>query len=321
MTILTWILLIIGFVLLIKGADFFVDGASAVAKKLHVPQLVIGMTIVAMGTSLPETAVSITASLAGANQMAVSNVVGSNIFNLLVVAGCAALICPMAVGEQTLKKDLPLSVFCALFLAVAGGVSYFVTGEMVLGRICGVLLLAIFVWFLLDMIKVAKKNKVEDEEDNTKEMSVIKMILLILVGGTFITIGGDLVVDESKIIASAFGMSDTLIGLTIVALGTSLPELVTGIVAAKKGAVDLALGNVVGSNIFNILMVLGLAAVVSPMSITVENIIDIGLLVVFSLIVWFMSKTKKTLVKSEGLIMVLIYFAYLAYIIARNYVL
>ena len=152
-------------------------------------------------------------------------------------------------------------------------------------------------------------------------MSVIKMILLIFVGGTFITIGGDLVVDESKIIASAFGMSDTLIGLTIVALGTSLPELVTGIVAAKKGAVDLALGNVVGSNIFNILMVLGLAAVVSPMSITVENLIDIGLLVVFSLIVLFMSKTKKTLVKVEGLIMVLMYFAYLAYIIARNYVL
>ena len=320
MTFLTWLLLIIGFVLLIKGADLFVDGASAVAKKLKVPPLVIGMTIVAMGTSLPETAVSITASVAGANQMAVSNVVGSNIFNLLVVAGVAAFICPMAVGEQTLKKDLPLSVFCAIILVIAGGISYFVSKEMIIGRLCGVVLLAVFVWFLLDMIKTAKNNKVEADEENDAQMSVIKMVFFIIIGAVFITIGGDLVVDSAEKIASAFGMSDTLIGLTIVALGTSLPELVTGIVAAKKGEVDLALGNVVGSNIFNILMVLGLAAVVSPMAITVENIIDIGLLVIFSLIVWFMSRTKKTLVKVEGLIMVLLYIAYLAYIIARNYI-
>lgn len=318
MTIFTWLFLIVGFVLLIKGADFFVDGASAVAKKFKVPTLIIGMTIVAMGTSLPETAVSITASLAGSNQMAVSNVVGSNIFNLLVVCGFAALICPMKVGEQTLKKDLPLSVGCAIILALGGLVSYLVSGEMVLGRICGIILLAVFVWFLLDMIKVAKRNPAEAEEDEVV-MSVLRMVIYIIGGAACITVGGDLVVDKARDIASAFGMSDTLIGLTIVALGTSLPELVTGIVAAKKGEVDLALGNVVGSNIFNILMVLGLAAVVSPMAISVENIIDIGLLVLFSLIVWLMAKTKKTLVKYEGLIMVLMYVLYLAYIIARNY--
>lgn len=320
MTFLTWLFLIIGFVLLIKGADLFVDGASAVAKKLKIPPLVIGMTIVAMGTSLPETAVSITASVAGANQMAVSNVVGSNIFNLLVVAGVAALICPMAVGEQTLKKDLPLSVFCAIIIAAAGGISYLVSKEMVIGRVCGIVLLAVFVWFLLDMIKTAKNNKVEADEENDAQMGVVKMILFIIIGAVFITIGGDLVVESAKKIASAFGMSDTLIGLTIVALGTSLPELVTGIVAAKKGENDIALGNVVGSNIFNILMVLGLAGVVSPMAITFENIIDIGLLVIFSLIVWLMSRTRKTLVKAEGLIMVLLYIAYLVYIIARNYI-
>jgi len=320
MTIFTWLFLIVGFVLLIKGADLFVDGASAVAKKMKVPPLIIGMTIVAMGTSLPETAVSITASVAGANQMAVSNVIGSNIFNLLVVVGFSALICPMVVGEQTIKKDLPLSIVCALLLAAGGGVSYLITKEMVIGRVCGVILLAVFVWFILDMIKTAKLNKVEEEEKVEVQMGVIKMIFFIIAGAACISIGGDFVVDSAEKIASFFGMSDTLIGLTVVALGTSLPELVTGIVAAKKGEVDLALGNVVGSNIFNILMVLGLAAVVSPMMISMENIIDIGILVAFSLIVWFMATTKRTLNKIEGFIMVAMYAGYLAYIIARNYI-
>ena len=311
---LKYILLVGGFVLLIKGADFFVDGSSAVAKRLKVPSLIIGMTIVAMGTSLPETSVSVSASVLGKNDLAISNAVGSNIFNLMVVCGVCSLLCPMAVGRETLKKDLPFSIIAA---GVLLGLGTF-TGTVM--RWGGAVLLALFVFFLYMMISSAKKARASGEqtdEDEYKIMPVWKCLLCIIGGGAAIAVGGKMVVEGASDIARTFGMSDNLIGMTIVALGTSLPELVTSIVAARKGEVDMALGNVVGSNIFNILFVLGIAAVISPMAYTIENAIDTAVLIVMSLLVLLLCSPKKKLVRWHGAVMLAVYAGYTAYIFVR----
>lgn len=310
-------LLVVGFVLLVKGADLFVEGSSNVAKKFHVPSIIIGLTIVAMGTSLPETAVSVTASLANNNALAVSNVIGSNIFNLMVVIGFCAVLTPVMVQKETLKKDFPFSVFCAVLLLGLG------VWGMALSHIDGFLFLALFVVFIVRMVlqamkagSVAKEN--EDESDNqTEVMSMGKCILFIIIGAVGIKFGGDWVVDGASSIATFFGLSQNLIGLTIVSMGTSLPELVTSAVAAKKKEVDMALGNAIGSNVFNILMVLGIACAISPITFILENVIDIAILLVFSLIVWLFAWTRKKIDKPEGAAMLLMYFAYLAYIIIR----
>ena len=313
------ILLVVGFVFLIKGADFFVEGASAVANKLHVPPLVIGMTIVAMGTSLPELSVSVTASLAGSNQLAIGNVVGSNIFNLLVVLGSCALFSVLDVSEDTIKKDFPFSVACALALMAMG-----LIGNKV-GHVDGLILLVAFIIFLLSMLRTAKKSRKEaaleaeiDVENEIEDLPVWKCIVYIIGGAVAIRFGGDWVVDSCTTLALKFGMSETLVGLTIVALGTSLPELVTSIVAARKNALDMAIGNVVGSNIFNILLILGTAAAISPLDYLTVNAIDAIILVVFSAIVWLMCLVKKNLARLQGVIMLVMYFGYLAYIIIRD---
>lgn len=322
MSILTFVLLIVGFVLLIKGADFFVDGASAIAKIFNVPTLIIGMTIVAIGTSLPETAVSITASILGSNEMAISNAIGSNTFNLLVVIGVSALITTVKVQHQTTKYDIPISIGCALFLAAAAMVYYFLTDDLQLGRVAGAILILLFIGYIIYMIYMAKHplegdDPVEEEEE-IKSLPVGLAIFFIIAGAAAIAIGGDLVVDEAEIIAKFFGMSDTLIGLTIVALGTSLPELATSIASARKGMVDMALGNAVGSNICNILMVVGIAAVASPIDLTFSNACDILILVGMSTLVLVFGLTKKKISRTEGLIMVLVYAFYLAYVIMRE---
>lgn len=313
------ILLVVGFVFLIKGADFFVEGASAVANKLHVPPLVIGMTIVAMGTSLPEFSVSVTASIAGSNQLAIGNVVGSNIFNLLVVLGSCALFSVLEVSDDTIKKDFPFSVGCALALMVMG-----LIGNKV-GHVDGLILLVVFIIFLYSMLRTAKKSRREaaleaesDVEKEIEDLPVWKCIVFIIGGAVAIKFGGDWVVDSCTTLALKFGMSETLVGLTIVALGTSLPELVTSIVAAKKNALDMAIGNVVGSNIFNILLILGTAAAISQLDYLMVNAIDAIILVVFSGIVWLMCVMKKNLSKLQGVIMLVLYFGYLAYIIIRD---
>lgn len=313
------ILLVVGFVFLIKGADFFVEGASAVANKLHVPPLIIGMTIVAMGTSLPELSVSVTASMAGSNQLAIGNVVGSNIFNLLVVLGSCALFSVLEVSEDTIKKDFPFSVACALALMVMG-----LIGNKV-GHIDGLILLAVFMVFLLSMVRSAKKSRREaameaevDVEEEIEDLPVWKCILYIVGGAVAIKFGGDWVVDSCTTLALKFGMTETLVGLTIVALGTSLPELVTSVVAARKNALDMAIGNVVGSNIFNILLILGTAAAISPMNYLTVNAIDAVILIVFSGIVWLMCAVKKNLGRFQGIIMLAFYIGYLAYIIIRD---
>lgn len=311
------VLLIIGFAFLVKGADAFVEGSSSIAKHFHVPSLIIGMTIVAMGTSLPETAVSVTASIAGSNALAVSNAVGSNIFNLMVVIGVCAVLTPVAVQKSSLKIDIPFSIVCALLLLVLGH------DRMMLTRVNGLILIVLFAFFILYMIRSAQHSMNNEDSEfaaeaaDMKVMSVPKSLIFIVIGIAGITLGSDWVVDGAKTIASAFGISENLIGLTIVAFGTSLPELMTSIVAARKNEVDMALGNAVGSNIFNILMVLGIASALSPISFIQENIIDIIILVGFSFIVWLMAWTKHRLDKIEGLAMILLYAGYVVYICIR----
>ena len=315
------IILVIGFVLLIKGADFFVEGSSSVAKKFNVPSLIIGMTIVAMGTSLPELAVSVTASMVGNNTLAVSNVAGSNIFNLMVVCGACALFTPLTIEKNTLLKEFPFSIICAGLLVVLGFLG------MSLGRVDGIIFLVIFIVYLLWMIRSAKQarnagDKLEEEEEEfiQEEIKILPMwkCLLFIVGGMIaIKFGGDFVVDGASAIAAGFGLSQTLIGLTIVALGTSLPELVTSIVAARKDEVDMALGNVIGSNIFNILLILGVAAAISPITFLMENIIDIVILIVMSLVVWIFAWTSKEINRKEGIMMLRMYAVYMFYICIR----
>lgn len=320
------LILVIGFVLLIKGADFFVEGSSSVAKRFHVPAMIIGMTIVAMGTSLPECAVSVTASLANNNSLAVSNVIGSNIFNLMVVCGACALFAPLTIRQDTLKKEFPLSIVCAALLLILG------YAGMTLGHIDGIIFLILFVCYLLWMIQSAKKARAEamsdpaqaemqsEAEQVEEKIAILPMwkCLLFIIGGMIaIKFGGDFVVDGASSIASKLGLSQTLIGLTIVAMGTSLPELVTSLIAAKKNEVDMALGNVIGSDIFNILFVLGIATSISPISFLMENVIDILLLILMSVIVLAFAWTKKQINRKEGIAMLAMYAIYAVYICMR----
>ena len=320
------LLLAVGFAFLVKGADFFVEGSSSIAKKLKVPPIIIGLTIVAMGTSLPETAVSVTASLVQNNELAVSNVVGSNIFNLMFVIGVCSILTSIMVQKATVVRDIPLSLGCALFLLVLGISGLGDKTGMTLGHADGVIFLIVFAGYIFTMVRSAMKaraagQKVEiegvEECDNMKELSYGKSILFLIVGAAAIAFGGDLTVDTASRIAIELGMSQTLVGLTIVSIGTSLPELVTSVVAARKNEVDMAVGNAVGSNIFNILMVLGISSAISPVALIRENIIDIVLLMVFSVMVWIFAGTRKKIERKEGIIMVVVYLIYCAYIIAR----
>ena len=272
------------------------------------------MTIVAMGTSLPETSVSVSASLLGKNDLAISNAVGSNIFNLMVVCGVCAVLCPMAVSKDTLKKDIPFSVLAAAVLLVLGAF----TG--IVQRWGGIILLALFAVFLYMMISSAKKARASGEaaeEDEYKIMPVWKCLLCIVGGGAAIAVGGKMVVDGASDIARSFGISDNIIGMTVVALGTSLPELVTSVVAARKGEIDMALGNVVGSNIFNILFVLGIAATISPMAFTMQNSIDTAVLIAMTIMVLLLCMPKKKMLRRHGALMLAVYAGYTAYIFVR----
>lgn len=314
---MSYVILICGFLLLTKGADFFVEGAAAAAGKLKVPAFVIGMTIVAMGTSAPECAVSVTAALKNNNELAVSNAVGSDIFNLMVVCGMCALVSPLEVKTSILRKEFPFSVFVAVLLLAAG-----LTG-MNIGRIDGVLLLAVFSVFLLWMVRSAQKARkheehaVGEDEKQMKELSLLRCVCYIVGGLAAIVLGGDWVVDGASVIAESFGMSQNLIGLTVVAFGTSLPELVTSLAAARKNQADMALGNVIGSNIFNILLILGLAAAISPMSFNMENVTDTVILIVMSIEVYFFCRKDHDIRRTEGMIMLAEYAIYVVYICIR----
>ena len=308
-----YLLLVAGFILLIKGADFFVDGSSGLAKRLRVPSMIIGLTVVAMGTSLPETAVSVTASIQGKNDLAISNAVGSNIFNLMIVCGVTAVITPLLIKKSTLKREFPFSIICAAALMIFG-----LTGQEV-NRIEGIILLLMFGGFLAYTIVSAKRarNSLDVEPAEEKLMPMWMCLTFIVCGGAAIAFGGRMVVNSASEIARSFGISDNVIGMTIVALGTSLPELFTSIVAAKRGEVDIALGNVIGSNVFNILFVLGIATTISPISFMTANTVDCIALIAMSLITMIFCWTKLTLDRWEGAAMAAAYTAYIVYITFR----
>ncbi len=305
--IMVYVMLLVGFALLIKGADYFVEASSSIAKSLRVPSIIIGLTIVAFGTSAPELAVSTTASLAGNNEIAVGNVIGSNIFNLLVVLGACGAIRPFAVQ---LRWDYAASVGAALVLFLM------ILPDQFLSRMEAFVLLVLFAGFVSMTVHDALRNRVEDEED-VKTLSGLRCLIYIVGGLAAIVWGGDLVVDCASQIALSFGLSQTLVGLTVVALGTSLPELVTSVVASRKGENGLALGNVIGSNIFNILMVLATSAAVSPIAVNQMAVVDAACLIVFSVITWFLCRSKKRISRPEGLIMLGMYAAYMVYICMR----
>ena len=302
------LLLLVGFALLVKGADFFVDGSSSIARLLKIPSVVIGLTIVAMGTSSPEAAVSITASVQGSNEIALGNVVGSNIFNLLGVVGMCALIKPFELDKTILKRDYPVNLIACVVMIV-----FMLIGSLV-GTLDGIMMLVLLIGYITFLVVVALKNRTEGDE-NTKKKSPVISVICIIGGLAAIIFGGDLVVDNAKSIASAVGLSETFIGLTIVAIGTSLPELVTSIVASRKGENGLALGNVIGSNIFNILFILGLSSAISPITVDTSAIINTIIMIVMTAIVFIVCVIRKKLGRVEGAIMVASYIAYTGYLI------
>lgn len=297
-------LLIVGFVMLTKGADWFVDGSSALAFRLGIPQLVIGLTIVAMGTSAPEAAVSITSALKGNEGITVGNVVGSNIMNILLILGIASVIVPLAVQKSTRMIEIPYMIAITVLFGILG-----YTGEMVT-RVEGGILWIAFLIYLGYLLWMAKKGK-EDNEPDEKQKSLPVQLLMILVGLVCIVLGSDFVVDGATEIAEMIGISERIIGLTIVAFGTSLPELVTSIAAARRGNADIAIGNIVGSNVFNILFVAGTSALISPVVFESKFVLDTAVATATAvlLLVCVCNKEGK-LKRSGGIIMLLAYAAY-----------
>lgn len=314
---LSFVMLVIGFVLLVWGADKFVEGASALARKMGVSPC-RRSDIVAFGTSMPELAVSVTAALRGANEIAVGNVVGSNMFNLLVVAGLSAVICPLVMDKMLLRRDWPLSIFAAVLLLVA------IAPDHVIARWEGAVLLVIFAVILSRQIKAALNDRAQlaaaeaEAAEEAAEMtkSPVMIWVNIVLGLACIVLGGQLAVNGATGIARMFGLSETLIGLTIVAIGTSLPELVTSIVAARKGQNEIAMGNVIGSNLFNILLILGVSAVITPIPVQATSIIDCLFLITIS-VVFYLPARKGKLGRLPGAVMAAMYVAYTAYLIMR----
>ena len=339
--------LIIGIVLLIKGADFFVSGASAVAKKLKVPSIIIGLTIVALGTSLPELAVSITSAIKGSVDLAVGNVVGSNIANICLILGLSAIFNKIVLQEDTKKFDLPfLILVTGLLLLFSCDVFLDGATQSVVSRTESVVLLGLLVFYTITQIKHAKaKNQFcessepvvektdfdDDKKENTeageeklvekkeKELKVWQIVVYLIVGLAAVVFGGECVSSTAKFLALKAGMSEALVGLTIVAVGTSLPELATSIIAAKKGETDLALGNVIGSNIANIILILGVVGVITPMAVSQTILTDLLILFVFTLVFVFMSLRKKQVGKMEGIILLCMYISYITFAVVRNY--
>lgn len=377
---MTYLLLLLGFVLLVKGADYFVSGSSAIAGYFHIPAFIIGLTVVALGTSLPEAAISVTAALRGANGITIGNALGSNLFNLLVVLGTTAVMKTCPVSKSTLRFEYPLSIFAAgliLLLCVSRKASGFA-----LSRLDGLVLLAVLAVFLVTTVqralarrresvdgggeksteakrpsahsqkldadegaKNSRKPLVKNEArpkhgldeaveysselsademqecgaaQNPQIVSLPKGILYTIAGAVAIVFGGDIVVDSATAIAEAFGIDETLIGLTVVAFGTSLPELVTSTVAAAKGETDIAVGNVIGSNLFNLLMVLGLSVSIHPIQVSLFAVYDLSILIIASLIVLIPLARKQALTRGWGILLLALYGVYLAYIIMRT---
>lgn len=302
------LLLVVGFVLLIKGADWFVDGTSGIATKFGIPQLVIGLTIVAMGTSAPEAAVSISAAIKGNADITIGNIVGSNILNILIILGISSVIVPIAVAPSTIKIETPFMIAITIVMLLLG-----LDAEISL--IDGIIFLVLFVAYLAYLFWVAKKDKNKDSDDGSaKNLSVAKAIIFAIIGLVMIVLGSNVTVDAATAIAQAAGLSERFIGLTIVALGTSLPELFTSVTAARKGNADIAIGNIVGSNIFNILFIIGLSALITPVPFAANFIFDSIIAVAAGVMLLLCCLWTKSLKRWAGIVMLVSYAAYFAVI-------
>ncbi len=303
------LLLAVGFCLLMKGADWFVEGASALADKFGIPQLIIGLTIVAIGTSLPEAAVSISAALKGSAEITIGNVVGSNILNILIILGLTSVIRAVPVQKSTVRYEIPFVILVTVILAALG------LPDNTVGRVDGVILWALMAGYLIYLLKMAKKGTEPEELEKGKKLRLWQMLLMVAAGAAMIVLGSDVTVDAATALAKIFGMSERFIGLTIVALGTSLPELVTSVTAAVKGKSDIAIGNIVGSNIFNILFVVGTAAVITPVpysaNFTADSVIAIAAAVLLLLCV----VKNKRLARAAGILMLAGYAGYFVYLL------
>ncbi len=320
---MTYFLLLLGFALLIKGADWLVDGAVSVASRFGVSDLIIGLTIVSMGTSMPELIVSLIASANGSSELAIGNVLGSNIANVLLILGVTAIVCDLPVHRNTILSEVPFSLAAALlvgFLANAGIGDETPSKLLTISRSDGIIMLFFFFLFIAYVLVVAKEGKKQKEADEAPPAPIWKSILLISVGILCLFLGGKWVVDGAVHLAKLFGMSETLIGLTVVALGTSLPELVTSIMAALKRNTDIAVGNAVGSNIFNLLWILGISAVIRPMPFDVASNVDIVVVIASScmILLALIIGRRMTIKRMEGIVFVAGYLAYLYFVVKRG---
>lgn len=307
-TILIW--LMVGFVLLVKGADLFVEGSASAARLLRVPAAVIGLTVVAFGTSAPELAVSVTAALAGSNGIALGNVIGSNMFNLLMVTGLSSMAAAMPVDRGLMNWDFFFSITVSVVMLAMTAF------DRQMGRIDGAVMLALFAYFLYHVFQTAVRERRSAQKER-RSLSAPLSAVYIAAGLGAVVLGSGMVVDCASALASAFGLSENLIGLTVVALGTSLPELVTSMVAARKGENGLALGNVIGSNIFNILLIMGVSSSVSPIQVTVSTVYDLICLILVSCVCWAMGRRKMCYTRAHGILMVGMYAVYMIYVLIR----
>lgn len=307
--------MIVGFIILIKGADFFVDGASGIAEKFHIPQIMIGLTIVAFGTSAPEAAISISAAFAGTTGIAIGNILGSNLLNILIILGISACIVPLHIGKSSIRFDIPFNLIITLVLVVYG---------IVFGRLnvfSGIIFWMLMIGFMVHLFRCAKSemNQESTEEEPKKQKNVFLLILYIVGGIVAIIFGSDLAVDNATVIASdILHIDDRLIGLTIIAFGTSLPELMTSVMAAKKGNADIAVGNILGSNIFNILFVLGTVSLIAPVEFLFSFVIDGVISIVAVILLYFLSKDDDTLSRRDGVTFLICYAAYFDYLLVVN---
>ena len=308
-----WLLLIGGIILLIKGADFFVGGSSKIAKFLGIPSLIIGLTLVSIGTSMPEASVSVNAAISGLNDMSFSNVVGSNIFNTLLILGASSIIIPLTFDRDIKVYDIPIMVSLYALLFIFG----FVVTPYKLGIIESIVLLVLFVSYIVFLILRAKKDKNKNEEKDEKINVWVSSIFTVL-GLAMIIFGGELVVDSASSISLQLGMSESLVGLTIVAVGTSLPELVTSVVASCKKENDIAIGNVVGSNIFNIIFILGFSSTISPLVLNSQAWLDVVVMLVSGVLLLSVVIFSKNFKRWQGVLFVSLYISYLIFIICRN---
>ena len=302
------LLIIIGVVLVLKGADFLTEGASALARRMHVPEIVIGLTIVSAGTSAPELFVSVVSALNGTPDLAVGNVVGSNTMNCMLIVGCAAMVAPMTISRSTVRKDIPFAVMASILLTCIALDNY-------LGRVDGIILLLGFVVFMAYTLLQAKNGQAEPQTE-VRQLNPWLSLLFLVIGLAMLVAGSNVFVGSASSVAAALGISEGVIGLTVVAGGTSLPELATSVVAARKGQSAIAIGNVIGSNVFNILLILGMTAVISPLQIEGITTIDMAVMLISVILVWLFSFTRFTVERWEGALLVGGYLAYLTWLIS-----